>query len=251
MKQKGFTLAELSISIVIISVIMGGVISATNIMRTARLKIIIKEAREYQAAFDRFKDKFKYYPGDFPSGGSFWGKDCNDTPTGTDLCSGDGNFKIRDGANDALTGTSETFVAWRHLQRSSVLPGSLSGLKGTGNNCPGNGDTCAVVGMNVPKSSWDNATGYYILSGTSEIGLFLGGQVADSWNNKGVLKPEDSQNIDLKIDDGDPINGYFRASFIAGATLLTSATCLDTATTYNLDNNTTDCGAIFILDGQK
>jgi prepilin-type N-terminal cleavage/methylation domain-containing protein len=249
-KQKGFSLTELSISIVIISIIMGGVMSATNVIQTAKLKVIIKEGREYQTAFDRFKEKFKYYPGDFPNGGKYWGSDCSGAAGGSDLCSGDGNFKIKDGASDALTGTSETFLAWKHMQKAGVIPGSFTGLAGAGSNCSGS-DTCATVGENVPKSQWGTNVGYYLISGTREVGLFLGGQDSNTWNDKGSLKPEDAQSIDAKIDDGDPIAGSFRASFITGATLLTAATCLDTATTYNLDNTATDCGAIFILDGQK
>jgi prepilin-type N-terminal cleavage/methylation domain-containing protein len=250
LKQKGFSLVELSISIVIISIIAGGIMSSTNIIGATKLKIIIKEAREYQTAFDSFKEKFKYYPGDFPNGAKYWGTDCNGATGGTDLCSGDGNFKIKDGANDALTGTSETFLAWKHFEKAGLVPNSFTGLKGAGSNCSGS-DTCATVGANVPMSQWGTNVGYYLISGTNEVGLFLGGQDSNTWNDVSSLKPEDAQSIDAKIDDGDPINGYFRASFITGVTLTNAASCLTGATTYTLTTTTTACGAVFILDGQK
>jgi prepilin-type N-terminal cleavage/methylation domain-containing protein len=250
MSQKGFSLTELSISLVLIAIIVGGIVTSTSVMESAKLKVITKEAREYQAAIDRFKEKFKYYPGDFPSGGKYWGYDCNGATTGTDLCSGEGDFKIDDGTNDALTGTSETILAWRHLQAAGLISGSFTGLESSSSNCSG-ADNCTTSGVNVPPSKWGVNTGFYLISGTSELGLFFGKDQANTWNSGSTLKAGDSKSIDVKIDDGNAVTGFFRSSSImgTGTTLTNSGTCL-TANAYNLSNANADCGAVFVLDGQ-
>jgi prepilin-type N-terminal cleavage/methylation domain-containing protein len=244
--QKGFTIVELSISLVIIGMLVGGTVSSIDLIKNAKLKLIIKDAQEYQIAYSRFKEKFKYPPGDFPGGGRYWGTDCAGTVGGTDLCSGEGDFKIEDGANDALIGTSETFLAWKHLEKAQLITATYTGLKGTGTNCSGL-DKCAVIGRNIPKSKWKEDVGVLMLSGTSDTGLFFGKQISNDHNTASSMSPKDAQSLDVKIDDGDPIAGYFRASFITGVTITNSATCLNAATTYNLTNTAEDCGAVFVL----
>lgn len=217
--QRGFSLVELSIVLIIIGLLVGGVVSGKALIRRAELRDIIAGFQQYQIAVNSFQEQYKSLPGDMPNATRFWdqaaaGSACYTTvSTGTKTCNGNGDGII-DYAGAANQRT-EVFMFWQHLANAGLIPGKYTGMAGP--------DTLAdhVFDENAPLSkmsgigwgsSWaDNRNGSIpnVWSKNYTGWLTLGGDDgiwADNYN--GVMSAEEVWSIDTKIDDGLPGVGF-------------------------------------------
>lgn len=64
MKNKGFTLIELSIVLVIIGLIVGGILIGRDMIRAAEIRSLISEKNQYIVATNNFRNKYNAMPGD-------------------------------------------------------------------------------------------------------------------------------------------------------------------------------------------
>lgn len=62
--QKGFTLVEIAIVMVIIGLLIGGVLKGQSMIQNAKVKRVVKQADELRAGVMTFYDKYASYPGD-------------------------------------------------------------------------------------------------------------------------------------------------------------------------------------------
>ena len=60
----GFTLIELSIVLVIIGLIIGGVLVGRDLISAAGVRAQISQIEKYQSAVNTFRGKYGYLPGD-------------------------------------------------------------------------------------------------------------------------------------------------------------------------------------------
>lgn len=65
-KKHGFTLVELSIILVIIGLIVGGVMVGQDLIKAAAIRSQISQIEQYNTAVNAFKLKYGYLPGDIP-----------------------------------------------------------------------------------------------------------------------------------------------------------------------------------------
>lgn len=221
--RSGFSLVELSIVLVILGLLTGGILSGQALIRAAELRSVSADTQRYTTAIHSFRDKYFALPGDMANAVRFWGAQAGGTADGRDAvcaalthatpatgaatCNGNGNGMI---GNDSLT-YYEWFRTWQHLTNAGLIEGSYAGV--SGNNATG---TLAVRGWNVPASKLGNAM-YALrylnvtsLAFQSFIGnynhiLFLGAATSGEPVNP-ALRPEEAWNIDTKLDDGRP--GY-------------------------------------------
>ena len=150
--RSGFSLVELSIVLVILGLLTGGILTGQHLIHAAGLRSFSTDYSLYRTAFETFRQKYFGLPGDFKDASLFWGDDCNGNETGTDTCSGDGNGAI---------GGDEQFTLWKHLNESGVLTNSMTGVPGD--------PQIYEPGINVPKSdAWPSAK-YSILNSEDEI----------------------------------------------------------------------------------
>ncbi len=63
----GFTLIELSIVLVIIGLLIGGVLVGRDLVNSAALRAQISQIEKYNTAVNTFRVKYGYLPGDIPS----------------------------------------------------------------------------------------------------------------------------------------------------------------------------------------
>lgn len=237
-KRSGFTLVELSVSLVIIGLIIGGVLGGTMLLKQAKLRVVIKELTENRAAITGFKDKFKYYPGDYPVAAKYWSGTTN----------GNGDWQISGN-------TTESLRAWQHLKLSDYISGQYTGATGTPTYIPG---------QNVPKSNYKDTYVYFIRFisssfGKSGNGLTLAAMKSDgsaAWDGASLETP-DAKSIDEKIDDGNAgtgnlfaLNGSIPTDPIGTDNQLCSGTDASAPTNYNLATTGAACRLTYWLDQQ-
>ena len=63
--QKGFTLVEIAIVLVIIGLLLGGVLKGQELIESAKIKMTANQVKEFQSAIYTFQDKYRALPGDF------------------------------------------------------------------------------------------------------------------------------------------------------------------------------------------
>jgi len=90
--EKGFTLVEIAIVLVIIGLLIGGVLKGQAMIQNAKVKRIIKSADELRAAVFSYYDKYGMYPGD----------ESLTTSPPNDTHNGGGNGQISYGESDML-----------------------------------------------------------------------------------------------------------------------------------------------------
>jgi prepilin-type N-terminal cleavage/methylation domain-containing protein len=122
--EKGFTLVELAIVLVIIGLILAGIIKGQELITNAKIKRAYNTQREIAAAVYTYFDRYQYYPGDDPQAATRF------TPALPVPTNGNGNALIAAGAastaaNFACTATgTEQCDLWAELRLSGILTGS-------------------------------------------------------------------------------------------------------------------------------
>jgi len=265
--QKAFSLIELSIVLVILGLLTGGILAGQSLIRAAELRAVSTEFSRYHTAIQTFRDKYFAIPGDFRDATRFWQRqsssNCTTNSSATvntaGTCDGSGDGLITQGA--AVSVSAEFAQFYRQLALAGLIEGSYSGLAGPSNVWH------AVPGQNVPASKLANATWAAVWWQTqpgSSTMLFNGnygntlviGKATTAEPSDGILKPEEAWNIDTKTDDGKPATGSTvvrgRGNFCTvaadGVTGLANgntshAAMMDAG--YNLGYSDTACGLVF------
>lgn len=255
-KLQGFTLLELSIVLVIIALIISSVVITQSMIRDAQIRGVISELTRYTQAIKDFQDKYRALPGDFSGAETLWGTVAGGCPlgsgSGTQTCNGDGDGRIGD--QTTANKANEEFRAWQHLADANMVEATVTGIADVtswhwripGTNIPksqlegaGWGLTCVTV-HDISSAVVQNQVPYV---GNGDLPpnhvLWLGGASIYSTTNlqAPVLKVEEAESIDTKIDDGAPNLGKIVAqnNDNAHTSLALCGTDATTATaTYNL-----------------
>jgi len=116
--KKGFTLVELSIVLVIIGLIIGGVLTGQQIMQNAKITNVVNGIQAYQAQFQTYAQNYGSLPGDDPTATKRF-------PTITDLTNGNNDGKVGTETSFDTTSTSgtegESTAVWNHLRAADLI----------------------------------------------------------------------------------------------------------------------------------
>jgi len=238
--KSGFSLLELSIVLVIIGLIAGGIVAGSSMIRAAELRAILTEKEGYTTALYTFRDKYLGLPGDLKNATAFWGEidsdqvTCITTPssTGTETCNGNGDGTIWGGADHI-----ELYSFWKQLSNAGLAPGNFANA---GITAPYDTE----LGVNIPESkvSGGGWMSYNSSGSFAEFGnTFLFGAPGVTYMDQPILTPEEAWGIDKKTDDGIALSGKLRAD--------PAGSCHDSGASapepYDLTNKNIECILIF------
>ena len=263
--KKGFTLIELSIVLVIIGLIIGGILTAQSMVENAKIGRSIKQLQQYEIMFSNYKINYKYLPGDDPVPKS----NCS-------YCyGGDGNGMMGYTYAGWLT-WDEQFVAWKDLQAVGFLKNdpNFTGIAGYSPTVVSDPNIDNWVGNILPSFSYDkkvaiipeayfmpywgdptqaqNAAYQPQCKTLFELGRHISG---DQYSN-GALTGKAALAMDKKIDDGNASTGHVIANGIspapaAGKECFTQGNLSGfnpaTVKTYNLNSANYACEIFYCL----
>lgn len=235
--NKGFTLIELSIVLVIIGLLVGGVLVGRDLIHQAELRSVVTDWSQFETATRTFKLKYNCIPGDCVNAAQF----------GLGA-SGNGNKYT-----EHSSASTETWQFWTHLATAGLVAGSYTGTYGATNTMNGNSLDDATIGVNVPGSKI-SGIGYSIwyplpvfaLSAAPVFGgspinpatHFIATGADTSSGNYQTLGAKmtalDSRDIDIKADDGVASTGIVRAHYNNAAHDITCLTGTTTDYTYDI-----------------
>jgi len=223
----GFTLIELSMVLVVIGLLIGGVLVGRDLIKAAEVRATITQVEKFNTAANTFYEKYGYLPGDIPAAPA---AQFGFIARGTGRGEGDGNGIIEDGANGLAGGGAEQLVFWVDLSTAGLIDGGFSSATST--SFPGSAATGATLNLYLPQAKLGGGNYVYVFSGgwgdnpgTASNGvnyfginavtsLGKGGCSTCLWANPGMTVQQ-AYAIDGKIDDGLPLTGRVLAAYIS------------------------------------
>jgi prepilin-type N-terminal cleavage/methylation domain-containing protein len=254
-KIQAFSLVELSIVLVILGLLTGGILTGQSLIRAAELRAITTEVEQFSIAVNTFKGKYFALPGDIGNATSFWGSangvSCNagntTAGTGTQTCNGNADGLIK---HSDANGYNEIYMFWQHFANAGLMSGTYTGMA-----IEPDGQTTqrVQIGVNGFASKISGATYFietYNWAGSTTRFTYDYINSLQFGKPDGSLRPtdpiitvEEAWNIDKKTDDGQPGRGKL---FSMRSECITGALNNPTAATYNLAGTGLRCGLVWI-----
>ena len=193
--NKGFTLVELSIVLVIISLIVSGVLVGRDLIEGARLRATVQQIGDFNTAVNTFELRYNALPGD--ANGARFGL----TGTGN----GDGTI-VDDTTNNA---SGEPTIFWQHLSEEGLISGNFTEAA-----------TSVAIDDNFPATEL-NVNGFAVY-GLNGVNFYHIGQTNNTTGvganfDDATLTPIQAYNIDEKLDNEQPHTGTIRSAGGDGA----------------------------------
>ncbi len=229
--RSGFTLIELSIVIVIIGLIVGGITVGRHLTEIARLQKVMRQIESYNAATGAFRARFNALPGDMSNPAAFWrvDPDCTNGAGTRDpgqTCAGNGDGIINGRSFPDTTNYSEVFGYWNQLSLAGLIPGTYvaQGLQygGVAAGMPDFNIPRAMDGGGIELMWADNGLATASPGITNARHIFVIGIWSfgggSEWPSNGptegrLFSSNQASYIDLKIDDGMPFLGNISATY--------------------------------------
>lgn len=255
--RKGFSLVELSIVLVILGLLVGGILAGQSLIHAAELRAHMRFNQEFAVAWTTFRDKYFAYPGDMTNATSFWG-DYNS------VCP---DAAITNGSPGTCNGNGDGKIAWSTPSAEAPHVGPQLTLAGLGNYTLSGGGTSYghyIASNNISQSEmWthvgaNSTSAADLYTGAAPLGSLMQGNALQTarYNSLSaggtnsprspVFNPEDTWNLDSKMDDGVPVSGAFQAA--NGMTYGQVASIYDNCLTasgstyvYSLNNTSPAC----------
>ncbi|PKO90481.1 MAG: prepilin-type cleavage/methylation domain-containing protein [Betaproteobacteria bacterium HGW-Betaproteobacteria-12] len=116
--QKGFTLVEIAIVLVIIGLLLGGVLKGQELINSAKVKNLANDFRSISSFMYAYQDRFRALPGDDRAAVGHVNGTLATTPAGQV-----GNARISGNWNSTTT-TDETYLFWQHVRLAGLATGT-------------------------------------------------------------------------------------------------------------------------------
>jgi len=181
-QNKGFTLVEIAIVLVIIGLLLGGILKGQELINNARVRAISDRSNSLKAAWYAFIDRYQSLPGDFLQARQY-------VPNVANNGNGDGKLLLTDSP-----------LVFNHLTGAGLLRCTV---------CTSSGGTQSLADNSLVNlyggvmSVWSNSNSYMTVNGPNDIPKLIA--------HTGPRIPSNIiTEVDRKIDDGLPQRGDFR-----------------------------------------
>jgi prepilin-type N-terminal cleavage/methylation domain-containing protein len=254
-RERGFTLIEMSIVLIIIGLIIGGILKGQELIESARQKNFIAQTDSIKAGTNSFVDRFRAFPGDY---------NVNPCP-GTSICVAGNNNGVLNAvpaattvALAALPGNAlEQYEYFNMLVGAGFIGGGSAQVIATGSTAFSGG----AVQSPMPQASFPQS-GITIAYGTQE-GAVAGadsrtthwlrthrfGTAATPAAGTGVISPARMLQLDTKYDDSLPSSGRIRTDYtISGGATAGDCGVVSTAGGYSATVTVVACNIYMTLE---
>lgn len=230
--ERGFTLVELAIVMIIIGLLIGGILKGQELIGNARVTATVAQVKGIDAATTTFQDKYDGMPGDLRAANTRLPAVC--AANGTTACpAGGGNGRVdtnTPGVANTANGENENY--FQHLAAADLISDiRLANGAVNGGFYPstkiGGGFNAAFSPGNVVLPGGAGAAGAY----RSGHYLTLTTDAAAAQTSTAIT-PTQAFRIDNKLDDSVPT---------AGSVFSTAGNCLN-GTQYNEARDESTCG---------
>ena len=254
--RTGFTLLELSIVIIVIGLIIGGILMGGDLIHAAEIRKTISQIQQIKTNIRAFKLKYGKYPGDFNKASQFW--------PSAGAIDGNGDGKIE--TNESNSSYYESENMFHHLNLAELMPGDYSAVSSlplpAGQHCMAPLELKqSQIGINYlkpwPVSAKALTANWLIVVGTKEqtlatFGNLLGsllGNYADLETTPVGILGKDAWAIDSKTDDGKPFTGTAMGNLPnMSEDEKLSCTMTDDSNAYNITNIYLNCQLLTLMD---
>lgn len=185
-KQKGFSLIELAIVLVIAGLLLAGVMRGQELIANAKVKSLASDFRNIPTYFYGYQDRFRALPGDDHAAHTHMNGATSAT-TGGQTQNG-----LIQGVWNSDTATDESFLLWQHLRLAGLATGAT--------------DTSSA--QYIPRNSEGGRLGVTSVDALAAVtaGTFT---TAHAMCSDGILGRYATQ-LDTMLDDGAGNTGVMR-----------------------------------------
>lgn len=252
--MRAFSLVELSIVLVILGLLTGGILAGQSLIRSAELRSVATEYQLIISSTQSFRTRYLATPGDMENATRFWGEinadpaTCKQTAaTGTSTCNGNGNGQI----SGTSAASNEIFRFWQHLANAGLIKGNYTGISSDVSNSSAweaSADNSYVSRIGNNNILWwtyyfgNRSSSFNLFDGSYENSLQLGKQASGSPYDA-FATPTEIWSLDTKLDDGRPGIGRFVARGTFGVCTDASVNA-DIQANYLLSNSSKACAFV-------
>jgi prepilin-type N-terminal cleavage/methylation domain-containing protein len=229
-RQRGFTLVEIAIVLVIIGLLLGGILKGQELINSARVRNLADTSTGVQAAYYGFIDRYRRIPGDWNASGAA-------LAIGVPISDGgDDDGQIDNVSPDVFT---EPNAIWVQLAAAGFIQGSYAGGAVAPTNANGVSPLNAFNNVMIMGRTAD-----FLTSPSVRLHLVIG---------RGI--PVDvMRELDQKVDDSNPNTGDLRATVDDSVTAAfgdiaeQESACVDlTNQIWNVTGDSQSCNAVYLF----
>lgn len=215
-QQKGFTLVEIAVVLVIIGLLLGAILQGTELIDNSRIKKASSDISSISAAYLSYQDRYKRLPGD---DGNLAALNARGGDWTAVTQAGNNNGVLTANLNNTWNGGGEHDDFWQHLRAAGYIAGNPS-------------DQAAA---SLPKNAWGGLMGVTVQA--------MGGGLNGVKLCMSQVPGKASSALDLQLDDGLGNSGRLRATLGASG-VNTNPTNVALAAPYDESNVYTICYAL-------
>lgn len=231
--QKGFTLVELAVVMIIVGLLIGGILKGQELITNAQVASAITQTKGIDAAVSTFRDSYRAIPGDMSNPGTRL-PNCDTAPC--NIANAASNARIDQTPNAALTASSEAQRFFVHLSAAELITGVQN-------------QASTVFGIGYPETPIGGGlgVGFHTSGALGNNGSARGGHylsirsgAAAPASGNGPLNASQAARIDTKMDDG---------SSDTGSVFTHGTECESAAGIYDEADNPTGCNLYVKIQG--